>query len=104
MFIAAAQTSPGYWRETHTAGARISRSRDNGRTWEVLRGGLPDRLKGNIEALSLEEWTDGFAVFAATTSGEVFSSDDSGDSLSLIAGGLGPVSKGNHYIPLSVTV
>ena len=104
MFIAAAQTSPGYWRETHTAGARISRSRDNGRTWEVLRGGLPDRLKGNIEALSLEEWTDGFAVFAATTSGEVFSSDDSGDSWSLIAGGLGPVSKGNHYIPLSVTV
>lgn len=104
MFIAAAQTSPGDWRETHTAGARISRSRDGGRTWEVLRGGLPDRLQGNIEALSLEEWGDGFAVFAATTSGEVFCSEDGGDRWSLIASRLGPVSKGDHYVPLSVAV
>ena len=104
MFIAAAETSPGDWRETRTAGARISRSRDNGRTWEVLRGGLPDRFKGNIEALSLEEWGDGFSVYAANTSGEVFCSENGGDSWSRIASGLSPVSKGNHYIPLSVAV
>lgn len=104
MFIAAPQTSPGDWREIRTAGAGISRSKDHGRTWEVLRGGLPDRLKGNIEALILEEWKDGFAVFAATMSGEVYSSEDAGESWSLIADGLGLVSKGDHYIPLSVAV
>lgn len=100
MFIASAKDSPGAWMRTHFAGARVSRSTDGGRHWEVLRNGLPDRMQGNIEAMALEDWGGGVSIFAATTAGEVFASDDGGDSWQLIATDLPPISKGGHYIPL----
>jgi photosystem II stability/assembly factor-like uncharacterized protein len=100
MFIAAAKDSPGAWRMTHFAGARISRSQDGGRTWEVLTHGLPDRMQGNIEAMCLEAHASGCSLFAATTAGEVFASDDSGETWSLIVKDLAPISKGGHFVQL----
>jgi hypothetical protein len=98
MFVAAAQHNPGSWRESHFAGARISRSRDRGRTWEILGNGLPDRLQGNVEAMCLEDHGGGScSLLAATTAGEVWSSDDSGDTWSLSVTGLAPISKAGHY-------
>ena len=97
MFMTAAQDAPGTWRTTHFAGARISRSRDGGRTWEILRNGLPDRLQASIEAFCLEEAGGSCAVFAATTSGDVFCSEDLGESWQKIISGLPPISKGGHY-------
>ena len=47
--------------------------------------------------MCLEEWGQSCSVFAATTSGEVYASDNGGDSWSLIAVGLAPISKGAHY-------
>lgn len=102
MFLGAAEYGPGKWRETHFAGARISRSRDGGRTWEVLRGGLPDRMQASIEAMCLEDWGDSFSVFAATTAGDVYCSDDAGEHWSRIISGLAPISKGGHYQNLAV--
>src|SRR5712692_7481435 len=49
LFMAGSERSPGRWHETHTANAAIARSRDGGRTWEILSAGLPERLRGNIE-------------------------------------------------------
>jgi photosystem II stability/assembly factor-like uncharacterized protein len=100
MFISAAHHNPGDWRTSHFAGARISRSRDGGRTWDVLGGGLPDRLQASIEAMCLEEWEGGYTVYAATTAGEVWASADAGDSWACIARDLTPISKGGHYRPL----
>ena len=97
MFIGAAEYGPGSWRKTHFAGARISRSRDGGKTWEVLRNGLPDRLQASIEAMCLEDWGESVSVFAATTAGEVYCSDDAGEHWSRIISGLAPISKGGHY-------
>lgn len=97
MFIAAAQCSPGEWRTSHFAGARISRSRDGGRTWEVLRNGLPDRLQASVEAMCLEEAGSTVSVFAATTAGEVFYSEDAGERWMVAVQGLAPISKGGHY-------
>ena len=99
-FVGAAHHGPGSWRTSHTAGSRISRSSDGGKTWEVLGNGLPDRLKGSIEAMSLENWGESFSVFAATATGEVWGSDDGGQSWSEIISGLAPISKGNHYVNL----
>ena len=95
--MTAAHDAPGTWRTTHFAGARISRSKDGGRTWEILRNGLPDRLQASIEAFCLEEAGDSTAVFAATTSGEIFCSSDMGDSWEKIITGLPPISKAGHY-------
>lgn len=101
MFMTAAHDAPGTWRTTHFAGARISRSKDGGKTWEILKNGLPDRLQASIEAFCLEEAGDSTAIYAATTAGEVICSEDLGDSWKVIVKGLAPVSKGGHYRPLT---
>jgi photosystem II stability/assembly factor-like uncharacterized protein len=97
IFMTAAHDAPGTWRTTHFAGARISRSKDGGRSWEILHNGLPDRLQASIEAFCLEEAGPSTSIFAATTSGEVFSSEDLGDSWKKIITGLPPISKAGHY-------
>jgi len=97
IFMTAAHDAPGTWRTTHFAGARISRSKDGGRSWEILRNGLPDRLQASIEAFCLEEAGRSFVLFAATTAGEILSSEDGGESWKLIISGLAPISKGGHY-------
>jgi photosystem II stability/assembly factor-like uncharacterized protein len=97
IFMTAAQDAPGTWRTSHFAGARISRSRDGGRNWEILRNGLPDRLQASIEAFCLEEAGASCSIFAATTSGEVFCSEDLGEHWTKIISGLPPISKAGHY-------
>jgi photosystem II stability/assembly factor-like uncharacterized protein len=97
IFMTAAHDAPGTWRTTHFAGARISRSTDGGRSWEILRNGLPDRMQASIEAFCLEEAVKSFAIFAATTAGEILSSEDGGESWKQIISGLAPISKGGHY-------
>jgi len=97
IFMTAAHDAPGTWRTTHFAGARISRSKDGGRSWEILRNGLPDRLQASIEAFCLEEAGKSSAIFAATTAGKILSSEDDGESWKQIISGLAPISKGGHY-------
>ena len=97
IFMTAAHDAPGTWRTTHFAGARISRSTDGGRSWEILRNGLPDRLQASIEAFCLEEAGSASSIFAATTSGEIFCSEDLGEHWNKIISGLAPISKAGHY-------
>jgi photosystem II stability/assembly factor-like uncharacterized protein len=97
MFMTAAHDAPGTWRTSHFAGARISRSNDGGRSWEILKNGLPDRLQASIEAFCLEEAGDATAIYAATTAGEVIASFDLGDRWQTIVQGLPPISKAGHY-------
>ena len=101
MLISAGQKSPGAWREEHRAGTRISRSRDGGATWEILSGGLEDRMQPSVEAMCLEEAGGQAQVLAATTAGTVLWSKDSGDHWETIITGLAPISKGGHYRPLA---
>lgn len=97
VFTSGSIMDPGAWRKSHDADARIGRSRDGGRTWEYLEGGLPAHIRGNVEALSMHVWSGGFELAAGTTDGEVFYSEDGGNSWQTIASGLAPVSKGGHY-------
>jgi photosystem II stability/assembly factor-like uncharacterized protein len=100
MLVSAGKKSPGDWRNEHTALTRISRSRDGGFTWEVLRGGLEDHMQPSIEAMTLEETGRIVHLFAATTAGTVLWSENGGDTWSMIVEGLAPISKGPHYRPL----
>jgi photosystem II stability/assembly factor-like uncharacterized protein len=102
MFVASAEGPPNTWFAKPFAGARISRSLDGGATWQPLTNGLPDRMQGNVEAMCLEvTGADGeCSVFAATTAGEVFVSDDGGETWTLALSDLAPISKGGHYVPL----
>jgi len=102
LFIASAQHGPGSWRESHNAGARISRSDDAGRSWTVLANGLPDRMQGNVEAMIVEETPSSCRLLAATTAGEVYASEDGGTNWSVVVDGLAPISKAGHYRNLAV--
>jgi photosystem II stability/assembly factor-like uncharacterized protein len=97
MFTAGAVARPSTWRQTRTADSRIARSRDAGSTWEVLHQGLPEHIRGNIEAMTLDAWNSSFSLLAGTTDGEIFLSEDEGDHWTRIAEGLPAVSKGGHY-------
>jgi len=102
LFVAGAKTGPGTWRKLHTADARIASSRDGGKTWEILTGGLPDHIRANIEAMAMDVWNGGYALFAGTTDGDVFCSVDEGEHWQTIIKGIGPVSKSHHYVNLSL--
>ena len=100
IFMSGAATDPGVWRRSHHAGTAIMRSRDNGRSWELLEHGIPGTARANIEAMSLVSYPTGFSLFVGNTDGEVYESEDGGDSWTKIAAALGPVSKGNHFAAL----
>jgi photosystem II stability/assembly factor-like uncharacterized protein len=97
MFMAGAKENPGTWRASHSAGATITRTRDRAKSWTDASKGLPDNRRANVEAMSLAAYPSGFTLFAGNTDGDVFASEDEAGSWTQIAGGLPPVSKGNHY-------
>lgn len=101
LFVAGGGTPPNIWRQTGNAQAAIARSTDGGRTWSQLGGGLPEEIRGNIEAVTLFSWPDGFGFLAGTTDGEVFGSFDAGEHWRLLAM-VEPVSKCVHHRNLSM--
>jgi len=106
MFMSAAEHNPARWRDAGLpgySGSRLYRSQDQGVRWELLQGGLPDRMREEVGGLALEAWPDGLQLFAATSAGEVWWSTDAGDTWSCIARGLGAVSKKGHDVLLSST-
>jgi photosystem II stability/assembly factor-like uncharacterized protein len=104
LFMSGAAGHPGMWRKSHDAGTAILRSRDNGAHWELLHRGIPETAPCNIEAMSIAAWPGGYGLFVGDTDGTVYLSEDGGDSFTRIAAGIGPVSKGNHFVPLQRAV
>ena len=97
MFMSGSRTSPFQWRKNGTADAGILRSYDAGRTWHELKNGLPNHLRGNIEAMLVEFWNGSVSFLAGTTDGEIFCSDDGGEHWTTAVAGIPPISKGRHY-------
>ena len=99
MFVAAAEHNPQTWRKAGPAAraeGKIYRSKDCGKNWQRLDGGLPDSLKHEFGALCLEEWNGACSIFGGTTGGAVYCSEDNGDSWGCIASDLAPISKKGH--------
>jgi photosystem II stability/assembly factor-like uncharacterized protein len=97
MFMAGAGENPGVWQKSHHAATTIVRTRDRGKSWTDASKGLPENRRANVEAMSLATHPGGFTMFAGTTDGDVFASDNEAESWTSIAHGLAPVTKGNHY-------
>lgn len=97
MFMAGASASPNHWPKSRSANSVIVRSHDAGRSWEVLHGGLPEHIRGSVEAMVMEACGKSFSLFAGTTDGDVFNSDDEGEHWTKLVGGLPPISKHGHY-------
>jgi photosystem II stability/assembly factor-like uncharacterized protein len=97
IFAVGGGDPPNIWRSSGDARSTIVRSRDCGRSWSQIGGGLLNSLPGNLEAASLVSWPGGYGFFAGSTDGEVFCSLDRGEQWSRIAESLPPVSKSVHY-------
>ena len=97
MFMAGARKHPGLWRTSHSADTTITRTRDRMRSWSDASGGMPGDRRANIEAMSLASYRDGFTLFAGTTDGDVFASENDAEFWNLIGRDLAPISKGDHY-------
>lgn len=100
LFMSGAADHPGAWSKSHDAGTAVLRSRDEGRHWEHLRRGIPASAPCNIEAMTVAAWPGGYSLFVGDTDGAVYLTEDGGDSFTRIATAIGPVSKGNHFVPL----
>jgi photosystem II stability/assembly factor-like uncharacterized protein len=96
MFVAGGEGWPPNWYRIGRSRAKIARSRDGGRSWQRLLGGLPDGQRATYGGMALDTWDGGFAVYAADTDGQIYESDDAGEHWSVIAEAA-PVSKGEQY-------
>ncbi len=96
LFMSAGVGWPVHWYELGRARGKIYRSRDAGKSWERLLGGLPDGQRALFSALTIEARRDGYSLHAVDTDGQVFESLDGGDSWTIIAD-VPPVSKGEFY-------
>ena len=92
LFMSAGVGWPVHWYELGRARGKIFRSRDAGKTWERLLGGLPNGQRALFRALTIEARTDGYSLYAADTDGQVFESLDGGETWTIIAD-VPPVSK-----------
>ena len=97
MFMAGAEENPGVWQKSHHAGTTIVRTRDCAMNWTDTSVGFPENRRANIEAMSIATYPGGFTLFAGTTDGDVFASDNDAQSWDAVVRALAPVSKGNHY-------
>ncbi|HEY3917245.1 MAG TPA: hypothetical protein VGL83_05610 [Stellaceae bacterium] len=97
MFICGSHANPGTWISRRTADAAVMVSHDAGESWSLASKGMPEPLTANLEAMCLYASPDGFDLFAGTTDGKVYFSDDGAASWRLIGSDLAPVSKVEHY-------
>lgn len=96
LFVAGAVGWPNHWYKLGRSRTKIARSRDGGKTWQRLLGGLPDGQRAIFGAMTIEAWNGGFAVYAGDSDGQVFESRDGGETWHIIAE-VGPMSKGDFY-------
>jgi len=69
------------------AAAQIYRSRNGGESWQTLNGGLPETFHGMVRGLVVDPSNDA-ALYAGTTDGDLYYSEDEGDNWSLVMEGL----------------
>src|SRR6266542_2290701 len=81
LYSAVAHGQPGAWRARPETGSEslIIRSTDGGRQWEKLETGISGASKQFPEAIVIDP-ADPNRVFAACRNGDLFTSEDGGDS------------------------
>jgi photosystem II stability/assembly factor-like uncharacterized protein len=87
LFTAGAEVPPPRWRRPEGCRSRFYRSANQGRSWQTLKGGLPDDMRAAPRAVAGDADTPGW-VMVGMQDGAVWLSRDHGDSFREIASGL----------------
>jgi len=88
IYLGTSQGFPPAWWKAGTAHGEMFRTRDGGKSWDKLRGGLPDELESHITAVVVNDDNPEHVIFGGGLShGEVRARDagvyqslDSGDT------------------------
>jgi photosystem II stability/assembly factor-like uncharacterized protein len=95
IFVGGPADYPVDWLGGNATGT-ISRSLDEGRSWQPAHEGLPKDGRANIEALSIASYPGGYTLFAGNTAGQIFSSENGAQVWKQI-GQTAAISKGAHH-------
>ncbi len=80
LYSSLANGQPGQWRKRATgAESFLIRTRDGGKSWQRLDGKLSEISKNFAEAIAIDG-SNPERLYAALRSGDLYSSEDSGDS------------------------
>ena len=99
IYSGGSELNPRAWYDSGMAKSSVMRSNDNGDSWVTLGNGLPNPMIGAIEAMTQHIWDGGMMLLAGTATGEVYATEDNGESWQLITDEAKPVSKEDHHIP-----
>ena len=102
--FAAMRHAASYWRglskDGKTVDARIINTSSGAGLQGSVGQGNYSAAKAGIAAMTLVAYPGGYSLFIGNTEGEVYASEDGGDTWAEIAGTLAPVSKGDHHLLL----
>jgi photosystem II stability/assembly factor-like uncharacterized protein len=99
IYSGGSELNPRNWYDTGIAKSSVMRSTDNGDSWVNLGNGLPNPMVGAIEGMTQHVWVGGMMLLAGTATGEIFATEDRGESWQLITDQARPVSKEDHHLP-----
>jgi photosystem II stability/assembly factor-like uncharacterized protein len=87
LFTAGAEVSPPFWRRPEGCRSQVYRSDNQGRSWQTLKGGLPENLRAAPRTVAGDAAAPGW-VMVGMQNGALWLSRDHGDSFRQIAAGL----------------
>ncbi|MGH7089864.1 MAG: WD40/YVTN/BNR-like repeat-containing protein, partial [Stellaceae bacterium] len=87
LFTAGAEVPPPEWRRPEGCRSQFYRSEDQGRRWQALKGGLPNDLRAAPRVVAGDALVPGW-VMVGMQDGDLWLSQDFGDSFRRIASGL----------------
>ncbi|MBB5420876.1 photosystem II stability/assembly factor-like uncharacterized protein [Paraburkholderia atlantica] len=97
LYLGGPGNAPRDWGARKSANATVLKSTDGGVTWDHMRNGLPTEIIGNIEGMGLYHWDDKIMLIAGTATGEIYATENDGESWYAISEDVPPISKGGHY-------
>ncbi len=87
LYTAVSATGPGGWSRPEGPGVNFVRSEDEGRTWELIRGALPEENRSVPRGLAVDP-EEPETYYMGMTDGSVWISEESGAHFRQILGGL----------------
>ncbi|MBB5411082.1 photosystem II stability/assembly factor-like uncharacterized protein [Paraburkholderia sp. HC6.4b] len=97
LYLGGPGNAPRDWGARKSANATVLKSTDGGVTWKHMRDGLPEEIIGNIEGMGMYRWDDKIMLIAGTATGEIYATENDGESWYVVSEDVPPISKGGHY-------